>query len=79
MKNVNEVELKIGKDGAILLGGVECSEAELSKKLVDFVSKDTILVLLSHPESKYDLTVRILDIVSKAGVKNVTFTADSEE
>ena len=74
-----EIELKIGKDGDIFLDSAKCPETELSKKLGALDSKKVTIVLVSHSESKYDITVRVLDILKKAGIENVLFTADSEE
>jgi biopolymer transport protein ExbD len=77
--SIPDTDLKIGKNGEISLAGIACSEVDLEKRLAALDPVETRMVFTSHPESKYDITVRILEILKKAGIRNVSFTADSDE
>ncbi len=49
------------------------------KQSSDAAKTQVVVTIMSHPDSRYDRTIDVLNALSVAGITAVTFTTESEE
>lgn len=49
------------------------------KESSDAAKSRVVVTLMSHPDSRYDRTIDVLNALAVAGITNVTFTTEQEE
>lgn len=77
--DLKELNIRIDGKNVIWMEGKQYEASELSAALLKKDPAKHVVVLHSHSDSSYEMTVKVLDAIKRAKITNVTFTADAEE
>ncbi|MDF3059749.1 MAG: hypothetical protein K0R17_3964 [Rariglobus sp.] len=71
------IDVVIKEDGTFVVGGTAGKLEELPS-LIKKIPKNTVVTLISHPESSYELTTKVLELLAAENIKDITFTSTEE-
>jgi biopolymer transport protein ExbD len=77
-RTVNEIVINVNKDGEIGISGQQLTRQQLQTRLeaIARVNKSQPIRMRGDAQASYQTIVEVLDIVSKAGIWNISFATE---
>lgn len=77
-RTVSEIVINVDKEGAIGISGQQLTRQQLQTRLeaIARVNKNQPIRMRGDAQASYQKIVEVLDIVSRAGIRNISFATE---